>query len=92
MLTQNLILELVLFIIICIILCVSIYYKDTLLGYFIKSGLKGGSKNIESVDDMINRVKRSDSIQSFVSDEESVSSVISSVIDSVISSTKSDNL
>jgi len=77
MLTQNLILELVIFIIVCVVLCVAIYYKSSLLNYFVKFGLKGGAENKETTDDMINRVKRSDSIESFVS--ESVTSVISSI-------------
>jgi len=85
MFTQNLILELVAFVIICIVIGVSIYFKDTLLGYFIKNGLSVGLKSesgpVESIDDMINRAKRSGSIESIVSD--ATSSIISSVISSV---------
>lgn len=87
MLSENLILELVIFIIVCIVLCVAIYYKSSLLNYFVKFGLKGGAENKETTDDMINRIKRSGSIESFVS--EAVSESVSSVVSSVISSVKS---
>jgi len=93
MFTQNLILELVVFVIICIVVGVSIYFKDTLIGHFIKNELNKRSESepglVESIDDLINRTKRSGSI---VSDAVSgaVSDATSSIISSVISSVKSE--
>lgn len=91
MFTQNLILELVAFVIICIIVALSIYFKDTFIGYFVKNiSMEDNSDPVESIDNMINRIKRSDSIESFISNavSESSSSIISSVISSVHSAKK----
>ena len=73
MFTQNLVLESVIFIVVCIILFICIYYKNNIIEYFIKNKI-----DKESLDDLINRVKRSESIESFVSEALSIVSSVKS--------------